>query len=73
MMLLTQHQIHAVYPLFAHLGHTSLVMQWTVVGLACLNALAVCLTAFTWLSGVLALLLSWPALAREGQPLWQIL
>ena len=32
-----------------------------------------CLTAFAWLSGVLALLLSWPALAREWQPLWQIL
>ena len=72
-MLLTQHQIHAVYPLFAHLGHTSLVMQWTVVGLAFFNGIAVCLTAFAWLFGVLALLLSWPALAREWQPLWQIL
>ena len=94
MILLTQHQTHAVYPLFSHLGHTSLVMQWTaplinwisdicpqgctdlqwtVVGLALFNGLAVCLTAFAWLFGVLALLLSLPALATQWQPLWQIL
>ena len=43
------------------------------MGLAFFNGLAVCLIAFAWLFGVLALLLSWPALAREWQPLWQIL
>ena len=48
-------------------------LQWTVVGLAFFKGLAVCLTAFAWLFGVLALLLSWPALAREWQPLWHIL
>ena len=66
-------QIHADHPLSSHLGPTSLVMQWTVVGLAFFNGLTVCLAAFALLFGVLALLLSWPILARECQPLWQSL
>ncbi len=45
-------------------------MQWTVVSLASFTGFTVCLAAFVLLFDVL---LSWPTLAREWQPLWQIL